>query len=99
MVSRYLTAASNRLYKILYSRFHRGKLLRYFAKTILLLILLPGFTTSAIGRIKSPLNEIPAEEGKIRTEFDASQHAMLVHLEPMFLFYEKVPAGQIIKTG
>jgi len=71
--------------------------MRRVVKTTLLLLWM-GCASSTLGqRVDPPSNGTPLEEGKILTEYDASEGVTLVRMEPLFLYYKKVPAGQVIK--
>ena len=71
--------------------------MRHVAKSMLLLFSL-GFAFNAFSQEVDPLSKgFPLEEGKILTEYEASEGVTLVRLEPLFLYYKEVPAGQVIK--
>ena len=68
------------------------------SKPILFLLLWLGCISSAFGqRVNPPSNGTPVGGGKILTEYDAKEDATFVRLEPLFLFHDEVPAGQVIK--
>lgn len=70
--------------------------MRLVAKSMLLLFWL-GFAFNAFSQEVDPLSkEVPLEEGKILTEYNASEDLTSVQLE-LFLYYKEVPVGQVIK--
>ncbi len=67
-------------------------------KTMLLVLWL-GCMSHALGqKVDSAYEGRPLEEGKILTEYAPSDGATLMRIEPLFLYHEEVPAGQVIKN-
>ena len=68
-------------------------------KTLLLLLLwLSGVCGARGQKVGSSSEGRPLEEGKIVTEYLASEGATLVRFEPLFLYYDEAPPGQVIKN-
>ena len=65
--------------------------------TLLLLLWLSCASNTFGQKVDPSPDGTPLEEGKILTEYYASEGVTLVSLEPLFLYYKEVAAGQIIK--
>ena len=63
-----------------------------------LLLLWIGFAFNAYSQDADRLSKgVPMQEGRILTEYRATEGVTSVRIEPIFLYYKEVPTGQVLK--
>lgn len=63
-----------------------------------LFLLLIGFAFNAFSQDIGRLSQgVPYEEGKILTEYNATEGVTSVRIGPMFIYYKEVPTGRVLK--